>query len=1053
MKKMFVLIYLVSCFSTISFAQPIPSELQNPEIVSWGRMPMRASAYGYENQELAKAGVRENSQFFLTLNGIWKFNWVQNPQKRPLDFYRTDFNDQAWDNFKVPANWEVNGYGVPIYVNHPYEFTGHAKKGGQLNPPFDIPEDNNPVGSYRRKFTLPENWNGRQVFIHLGAVKSAFFIWVNGKKVGYSEDSKLAAEFDITNYITPGENLVALQVYRWSDGSYMECQDMWRISGIERDVFVYSTPKLDIRDFKITSTLDSCYANGLLKADIEVNSYKIDKNTNHSKPDVFSVEAELTDAKGNSVWKDQTKGTLTVLGNYFTTVSFSKEIPSVKTWSAEIPNLYNLFLTLKDKDGAVIEVVPVKVGFRSIEIKNNNFLVNGKRVFLKGVNRHEHNATKGHTLSKEDMRKDMEMMKKLNVNAVRHSHYPPDPYWMQLCDEFGLYVVDEANIESHGRGYDLEFTFANDKLWRNVQLERIQRMYQRDKNHPSVVTWSLGNEAGNGCVMYEAYEWLKKTDILPVQYERAEHDYNTDMIVPQYPSPDWLVKYSKNDPDRVLIMSEYAHIMGNSLGNFKEYWDAIENNPSLQGGFIWEWIDQAIDTVKNGKRIMAYGGDFPLYEPTNENLSDNNFCVKGVVTAYRGMTPMAVEVQKVYQHIKTKLSGANEVTVTNGYFFRNLDNVQLSWKLLENGLEVEKGAAIALTGIPAAQSKVIALPVKTKQKAGNEYFLNVYYELKQAEPFLEAGHVLAYDQFELTAPVASVQAQVKGELKTSTKDDQCVVRGSDFTLTFDLKAGVLKSYILKGMSMLENGPQPSFWRAPTDNDIGAGFNKNMRMWRNSYQDGKLIDAKVNITNSKQVEVLFSKSLVNGDAVAKQKLTVYADGSVKVDNQFEAVKGNYKLMMRIGSDLQVSKQLDQIKWFGRGPGESYWDRKTASLVGVYNQTIGEQYYAYARPQEIGNKSEVRWYSVTNKKGTGLRIEFAKDLLNCSALPYSIDDLDPETDKKQYHSGELVTRDDIYMHIDLQQTGMQGMDSWGALPLKQYQIPFANQQYSYWIKPIR
>lgn len=1050
-KTALTLMVIMSVLSSV-FAQQIPAELLTPEIVSLGRMPMRATGFAFESKELAKVGEREKSQYFLSLNGIWKFNWVQDPHKRPLGFFKPEFDDQAWDNFKVPANWEVNGYGVPIYVNQPYEFAGHAKRYGQLNPPFDIPENNNPVGSYRKKFTIPEDWNGRQVFIHLGAVKSAFFIWVNGKKVGYSEDSKLAAEFDITPYVTSGENLVALQVYRWSDASYLECQDMWRISGIERDVFVYSTPKLDIRDFKITSTLDATYTKGILKADVEVNNYKIDKKTIHSKPDEFSVELELTDASGNIVWKDQTKGKTTVLGNYFTTVSFGAELPDIAAWSAEIPNLYNLYLSLKDKDGAVMEVVPVKVGFRSVEIKDNNFLVNGKRVFLKGVNRHEHNATKGHTLSKEDMRKDMEMMKKLNVNAVRHSHYPPDPYWMQLCDEYGLYVVDEANIESHGLGYDLEFTLANKKEWRNAQLERIQRMYQRDKNHPSVVTWSLGNEAGNGTVMYEAYDWLKKADSRPVQYERAERDYNTDMIVPQYPSPDWMIKYAESNPDRVLIMSEYAHIMGNSLGNFKEYWDAIENYPNLQGGFIWEWIDQSIDTVKNGKRIMAYGGDFPLYQPTDENLSDNNFCVKGVVTAYRGMTPMAAEVKRVYQHIKSKLNGSNELTVTNGYFFRNLDNVRLTWKLLENGVEVEKGLVPTLSAT-AGQSQTIVLPVKTKQKAGNEYFLNVYYELKQAEPFLEAGHVLAYDQFELGQPVVAAATPVKGELKAETGNDVCTVKGKDFILTFDLKAGILKSYVLKGITMLENGPQPSFWRAPTDNDIGAGFNKSMRMWRNAYQEGKLIEAKVNTVSAQQIDILFSKSLVNGDAVVKQKLSVYADGSVMVDNQFEAVKGNYKLMMRIGNDLQVNKQLDQIKWFGRGPGESYWDRKTASLVGVYSQTIADQYYSYARPQESGNKSEVRWYSVTNKKGNGLRIEFAKDLLNCAALPYAIDDLDPEADKKQYHSGELVPRNEIYMHIDWQQTGVQGMDSWGAWPLKQYQIPFANQQYSYWIRPVR
>ncbi len=1012
---------------------------------------MRASAFGYESSDLAKENVKAKSQYFVNLNGIWKFNWVRDARKRPLDFYKTEFNDQSWDNFKVPANWEVNGYGVPIYVNQPYEFTGHAKRYGKLNPPFDIPEDYNPVGSYRRKFNIPENWNGRQVFIHLGAVKSAFFIWVNGEKVGYSEDSKLAAEFDITKYVKPGENLVALQVYRWSDGSYFECQDMWRISGIERDVYLYSTPKLDIRDFKITSTLDPSYTNGVFKAEIEVTSYKIDQKTLHSRPDTFSLEVVLTDKNGKTIWRDQTRGSQSVLGNYFKKVTFSTEIPSVEKWSAELPNLYSLFITLKDKKGAILQVVPVKVGFRSIEIKDSNFLVNGKRVFLKGVNRHEHNPTKGHTLSKEDMLKDMEMMKKLNVNAVRHSHYPPDPYWLELCDQYGLYVVDEANIESHGLGYSLEHTLANNKQWRIPQLERIQRMYERDKNHPSVVTWSLGNEAGNGTVMYEAYDWLKKTDTRPVQYERAEWDYNTDMIVPQYPDPKWMIRYSKRNPDRVLIMSEYAHIMGNSLGNFKEYWDVIENNPYLQGGFIWEWIDQAIDTVKNGKRIMAYGGDFPLYEPVDENLSDNNFCVKGVVTAYRGMTPMAVEVKKVYQHIKSRLGENYKLTVTNGYFFRNIDNVQIDWTLLENGKETEKGVIPSIP-IAAGESRDFTIPVKSKQKSGNEYFLNVFYSVKQAEPFLEAGHVMAYDQFELGKPVAAAESVAKGELKSNTSGNLCTITGKDFTAVFDLQAGVLKSYSFKGASIIENGPQPSFWRAPTDNDIGAGFNKSMRMWRNAYQEGTIADAKVNVVSPQQIEVIFSKNLVNGDAVASQKMTVYADGAIKVDNSFEAVKGNYKLMMRIGNDLKINRQLDKISWYGRGPGESYWDRKTASLVGIYSQTLSEQYYPYARPQESGNKSDVRWYSLTNAKGRGLRVEFATDLLNCSALPYSLDDLDPEADKKQYHSGELVPRNEIYMHIDLQQTGVQGIDSWGSWPMEKYRISFHGYKYSYIIKPL-
>jgi beta-galactosidase len=452
----------------------------------------------------------------IQANGLWIFT-------------RQILMMPAGKTLKCQANWEVNGYGLPIYVNHPYEFAGFSKRGARLNPPYDIPEDNNPVGSYRKKIKIPANWDGRQVFIHLGAVKSAFFIWVNGKKVGYSEDSKLAAEFDITKYIQPGENLVALEVYRWSDGTYLECQDMFRISGIEREVYLYSTPKLDLRDFKVAANLDDKYTNGLLEIELTVDNYRMDKNTGHSKPDSFSVVVELADASGNVLWEQKTD-TKKVLGNYNTAVRFKKEIPSVKLWSAEIPYLYNLYIHLKNNKGETVEVINQRIGFRSIEIKGSDFLVNGKRIFLKGVNRHEHHPTNGHTLTHEDMRKDMEMMKKLNINAVRHSHYPPDPYWMELCDEYGLYVVDEANIESHGRGYDLAITFANDRQWRNAHFERIRRMYERDKNYASIVTWSLGNEAGNGANMYEAYEWLKKADTRPVQYERAEWDYNTDMI-------------------------------------------------------------------------------------------------------------------------------------------------------------------------------------------------------------------------------------------------------------------------------------------------------------------------------------------------------------------------------------------------------------------------------------------------------------------------------------------------------------------------------------------
>lgn len=1036
-----------------AFAQDLPPELQTPEIVSVNRMPMRATAFAFENASLAEGRKKEASSYFLSLNGDWKFHWVQDPRQRPQDFYKKEFNDATWKNFKVPANWELNGYGLPIYVNHPYEFTGKAKTGSRLNPPYDIPVDNNPVGSYRKKFMLPNNWDGRQVFIHLGAVKSAFFIWVNGEKVGYSEDSKLAAEFDITKYVKPGENIVALQVYRFSDGSYLECQDMWRISGIERDVYLYSTPKLDIRDFKITSDLTDNYTAGLLTVQTEINNYRIDRNTMHSKPDTFSISIELKDAESKTVLKKESTGVQKVLGNYKTGYAFSEKLPNVRNWSAEVPYLYTLYITLKDKRGEVLQVIPTRVGFRSVEITNNNFLVNGKRVLLKGVNRHEHNPTQGHTLTKEDMRKDMEMMKKLNVNAVRHSHYPPDPYWMELCDEYGLYVVDEANIESHGRYYDLEYTFGNDKQWRNPHFDRITRMYERDKNHPSVVTWSLGNEAGNGVNFYEAYEWLKKADSRPVQYERAEWDFNTDMIVPQYPSPAWLKRYAGGKPDRLLVMSEYAHIMGNSLGNFKDYWDVIETAPNLQGGFIWEWIDQAIDTVKNGKRIMAYGGDFPLEGPVPHNFSDNNFCVKGVVTAYREMTPMAVEIKKVYQHIKSRLNGSRELSVTNGYSFRNLDNIQATWEVVEDGKLVEKGTLKTIAAAPG-QTASFTLPIQTGQKAGKEYFVNVRYTLKDAEPFLEKGYEIAYDQFALTAaPVQNLWTAKAAKLQLAQAGNQYTISGKGFSVSFDAANGTMSGYTVNGQTLLLQGPQPSFWRAPTDNDIGAGFNRSLRMWRNAYEEGKILQADVKQRPNGAYEVVFKKSLVNGDAEVEQHFTVFGDGSVKVENRFVAVKGKYPMLMRIGTDLQVTKDFDQVQWYGRGPWENYWDRKAASLVGLYKQTLDEQYFPYARPQESGNKSDVRWASLTNKKGKGLKVVFADSLLNVSALPYSLDDLDPEADKKQYHSGELIKKDRIYMKVDLQQLGLQGIDSWGSRPLEEYRIPYKDQQYSYWLVPIK
>jgi len=1032
-------------------AQKLSEELQTPSIVSVNRMPMRASAFAYENLALAKQRDKEKSTYFKSLNGSWKFNWVKDPRNRPHEFYRPDFDDSKWDNFKVPANWELHGYGLPIYVNQAYEFTGKKIMGPDLHPPFDIPVDNNPVGSYRKKFTLPKNWDGREVFIHLGAVKSAFFIWINGIKVGYSEDSKLAAEFDITKYLKPGENLIALQVYRWSDGSYLECQDMWRISGIERDVYLYATPILDIRDFKTVATLDQNYKNGLLSITAEVNSYKIEHNTNHSKADTFSVSLDLLDPNGKSVYLDQSIGVKTVLGNYKSNLSFNTTINNVLIWSAEIPNLYTLYISLFDKNGKLLEVIPQRIGFRSVEIKNTDFLVNGKRIFIKGVNRHEHNAKQGHTLTREDMLKDMEMMKKLNINAVRNSHYPPDPYWMELCDEYGLYVIDEANIESHGRQYDLSFNLGNDKDWRIPHLERIQRMYERDKNHAAVITWSLGNEAGNGVNFYVGYDWLKKNDGRPVQYERAEYDYNTDMIVPQYLDPESLEKYSMSNPTKPLILSEYAHIMGNSLGNFKDYWDVIESRRALQGGFIWEWVDQTIDTIKNGKRIMAYGGDFPLSGPVNEDFSDNNFCAKGLVTAYRKMTPMAVEAKKVYQYIKTTYSN-DKIIVYNNYSFRNLQNVKLTWELLKDGAVVEEGS-IPQLDIEAQNQKEFSIPITAKAKTDAEYFLNVHYKILKDEPFLHQGYVIAEEQFLWKGQRKIYKHEDRaGSLTVKNQGDSVKIIGKDFQVSFDIKKGTMYNYIVKGMKYIESGPVPSFWRAPTDNDIGAKLNVSLRDWRDAYLRGKLESYDLKREVDGYVEIKFIKSIIAGNAIVEQKFLIYADGALKIAIELNANKGQYPLLFRFGTNLEINKTFENISFYGRGPGENYSDRKSGSMIRLYKQRLENQYFPYIRPQESGNKTEVRWFGLQDDKSKGLRILMTDNFLSCSVLSYSVKDLDPDIGKGQFHSGELKGDSHIFINVDLQQSGVGGIDSWSSMPLVRYRIPFSRHQYSYWILPI-
>ncbi|MEA5457988.1 glycoside hydrolase family 2 TIM barrel-domain containing protein [Arcicella sp. LKC2W] len=1052
MIKVFLSLAIILC-SFLSFAQNVAQkpEWLDPYVTEVNRLPARASAFAYENRELAMAGNKSSSKNFFSLNGNWKFKWVPKPSLKPANFYEENYDDTRWDNFKVPSNWEFAGYGTPIYVNIPYEFDTRFKSsddwgatyGSKIlnNTPPPIPEDN-PVGSYRKKFTLPTDWSGKEVFINLGAVKSAFYIYVNGRKVGYGEDSKLESEFDITEYVHTGENVIALEVYRWSDGSYLECQDMWRISGIERDVYLYATPKLDLRDFRVTSILDNNYRNGLFTLDADIQNFSY-----YDLP--ATVSAEILDANGVSVLKLENPKPEMVKSTEKQRITLKGEIPNVAQWSAEIPNLYALVLTLTDKDGKVLEVIKRKIGFRTSEIKNGQLLVNGKPIYIKGVNRHEHDPVSIHVISEERMIQDIQIMKSLNINAVRTSHYPNHPRWYELCDEYGMYLVDEPNIESHEMGYGLNQTLGNNPVFLNSHIRRTQRMFERDKNHASIIIWSLGNEAGNGWNFYNTYTWLKEHDTTrPVQYERAELEWNTDIVCPMYPDIEAMEKYAQRYKDRPYIMCEYAHAMGNSVGNFKEYWDMIEKYPNLQGGFIWDWVDQGVIIEKAGKKVYGYGGDWGAKDIN----SDKNFLCNGLVDPERQLHPHALEVKKVYQNIKLENVGLNQIEVKNAFSFRNLDNFSLNWSILEEGVEIDRGKIDNLTGIGAGKMKIFTISPKSGLRAGREYFLNVSIKTKSPEPLLAVNSEMAYEQF----PLNTIKRQAPNLSigKTSTVNEagsKITVVGSDFIIVFDKEIGTISSFVKQGIALIKKGPMPDFWRAANDNDFGASTQKKSRIWLKTGKIEPVSDAKVSVVSGNP-RIIFTKKILNGDALYTTTYDVDGDGNIKVKNKFDALRGNYPMMMRFGNQMVIPKEFTTLKWYGRGPHESYWDRKTSATVGQYEGKVEDQYHPYIRPQESGNKADVRWASLTNNKGRGLMILQDTDFLNVNAINHSQEDLDPAEDKAQYHSGDLVSREDIYLNVDLQQTGVAGIDSWGHLPLEKYRLNYKNYEYTYWLKPI-
>lgn len=1029
MKKLFLFSTVCACSLAVS-AQTF-KEWQNPEVNEVNRAPMHASFFAYENLEMADMALKEKSENFMTLNGTWKFFWVENADQRPTDFFRIGYNDKGWDDFRVPAVWELNGYGDPIYVNVGYAWRNQYRN----NPPY-VPVEKNHVGSYRKEIVVPADWSGKDIIAHFGSVTSNMYLWVNGKFVGYSEDSKLEAEFDITKYLKPGQkNLIAFQVFRWCDGTYLEDQDFFRYSGVGRDCYLYTRNKNRIDDIRVTPDLDSEYKNGKLDITLKM------KGNN-------SVILELLDAKSNVISSKEVKGS----GDVSTTL----EIENPNKWSAETPYLYTLRASVK-KGGNITEVVPVKVGFRKIEIKNAQVLVNGQPVLFKGANRHEMDPDGGYVVSRERMLQDIQIMKKFNINAVRTCHYPDDAYWYELCDKYGIYMVAEANIESHGMGYG-ESTLAKVDSYAKAHMERNQRNVQRNFNHPSVIFWSLGNEAGYGPNFEAAYDWVKAEDSSrPVQYERAGRDGKTDIFCPMYFRYGSCEEYSADaNSQKPLIQCEYAHAMGNSEGGFKEYWDIIRKYPKYQGGFIWDFVDQSCRwTGKDGKMIYAYGGDFNRFD-----ASDNNFCDNGLISPDRIPNPHMYEVGYFYQNIWTTLGDVSkgEIKVYNENFFRDLSAYRLEWELLKDGKSVRSGMVDDFNVAPQ-QTSALNLDFGKVCDCG-EWLLNVKFVQKNREGVIPAGHVVARNQLvirEYKAPVVefgNVSESNMAVVAPTVNDANvnCIeVEGENFNIQFNKYTGYMDSYIVNGTQMIKEGAQlsPNFWRAPTDNDYGAGLQNRYSAWKNP--EIKLLSLKNELKDNL---VIVSAEYEMKKVHAKLFLTYTINnvGAVKVTQRMAAA-ADVKVsdMFRFGMQLVMPSSFENISYYGRGPVENYIDRNHSADLGIYNQTVTEQFYAYIRPQENGTKTDIRWWNMLNAEGKGLQF-VAEAPFSASALHYTIESLDDGVQKDQRHSNEVEPSDLTNVLIDKVQQGLACEDSWGAIPLPKYRIPYGNYEFTFVMTPI-
>ena len=1046
-----------SSVKTVAIQQPTFTEWHDLQVNEINRLPLHTMHFAYDPNDFPGTGAeyldKKKSMNYLSLEGTWKFNWVANADERPTDFYKTDLDDSKWNNIQMPGNWEMLGYGQPEYVNVGFAWRGHFDQ----QPPA-VPTKDNHVGSYRREINIPANWDGKRVIAHFGSVTSNIYLYVNGKFAGYAEDSKVAAEFDITPFLKKGKNLIAFQTFRWCDGSWCEDQDFWRLSGPARENYLYARSK-DHRllDVRVETELKNNYKDGYLNITAKVQGNTLAYFGLYD-PDGKEVIVTGTDNVKNGVAKYQLR------------------VKNVRKWSAETPNLYTLVVSPIQNGGMYLpyEIVQVKVGFRKVEIKNKQFLVNGQPVLLKGADRHEMDPDEGYNVSEQRMIQDIMMMKRMNINAVRTSHYPNDPRWYDLCDKYGLYVVAEANQESHGFQYGDDAAAKKPEFAKQI-MERNQHNVSMFYNHPSIVTWSMGNETVMGDNFLQAYKWIKSQDkTRPVQYEQARRGEGTDIFCPMYYPVAASEKYAK-DPNSPmpLIQCEYNHTMGNSGGNLSDYWDLIRKYPILQGGFDWDFVDQALhrNIVKpmsilpykmNNEELRkieyCYGGDYNKYDP-----SDNNFNCNGIIGPDRQMNPHAYEVAYQYQNIWAKMVNAEtgEVSVHNENFFRDLSNYALAWSLEEDGVETQNGT-IADLDVPAQQTKNFTIPYDKSKIKGKEVFLNIDFRLKEAEPLLTAGQVMAYAQLPVVTKQACsgdcskmlAQGNGKKKMKLAAKKDNVVaVTTPNLTFKIDRSTGLISEYAYNGKSLLGEGGtlKPNFWRAPTDNDMGAGLQKKFQAWKNPQMNLKNIDVKKDKkTNSVTILTSFDMPEVQGQMDITY--VVFANtGAVKVTEDFKATEGaKVSDMFRFGMLMQMPYTMEKSNYYGRGPIENYSDRKDCMRIGVYSDDADNQYFPYIRPQESGTKSDIRWWKQTDATGMGLQVKSCTPFY-ASAIHFDTEELDDGDDKEQRHSFDLKKSKFTNLFLDSAHMGVGGENSWGAWPLEKYRVHYGNKTFTFTLIP--